>query len=138
MTKSSHAYDTIGDIASKSPTFGAIRAQVPRASGPPRVVLGKGDDNLELRIDALPRAVYQTLINVDKRPAWLDGVEGPIDRGKTSEQYAAHCVSGMKLPSIWRSSATCRRPAPATQKKSKSGRPAFARRELRDGSRMNR
>ena len=45
----------------------------------------KGDDSLELVIDAPVRAVYQTLINVDKRPDWLDGVD-TIDREMTSER----------------------------------------------------
>ena len=32
-------------------------------------------DNLEIVIDAPLRAVYQTLVNVDKRPEWLEGVD---------------------------------------------------------------
>ncbi len=36
-------------------------------------------------IDAPIRAVYQTLVNVDKRPEWLDGVD-TIDREMTSER----------------------------------------------------
>ena len=36
-------------------------------------------------IDAPMKAVYQTLINVDKRPEWLDGVD-TIDREMTSER----------------------------------------------------
>lgn len=98
-TKSSHAYDTIGDIAFEVSDLRSYRAQVPAPVAPPRVVLEKGDDNLELRIDAPLRAVYQTLINVDKRPAWLDGVD-TIDREMTSERINMrhNCVfHGMKL-----------------------------------------
>ena len=45
----------------------------------------KGDDNLEIVINAPIKAVYQTLVNVDRRPEWLDGVD-TIDREMTSER----------------------------------------------------
>ncbi len=35
----------------------------------PRLVVEKGDDNLQIVIDAPLRDVYQTLVNVDKRPS---------------------------------------------------------------------
>ena len=50
-------------------------------------------------IDAPIKAVYQTLINVDKRPEWLDGVD-TIDREMTSERINMrhNCVfHGLKL-----------------------------------------
>jgi uncharacterized protein YndB with AHSA1/START domain len=59
----------------------------------------KGDDNLEIVIDAPIKAVYQTLVNVDKRPEWLDGVD-TIDREMTSERINMqhNCVfHGLKL-----------------------------------------
>ena len=59
----------------------------------------KGDDNLEVVINAPLKAVYQTLINVDKRPDWLDGVN-TIDREMTSERINMrhNCVfHGLKL-----------------------------------------
>lgn len=59
----------------------------------------KGDDNLEIVIGAPLKAVYQTLINVDKRPEWLDGVD-TINREMTSERIGMrhNCVfHGLKL-----------------------------------------
>jgi hypothetical protein len=59
----------------------------------------KGDDNLEVVINAPLKAVYQTLINVDMRPKWLDGVN-TIDREMTSERINMrhNCVfHGLKL-----------------------------------------
>jgi hypothetical protein len=59
----------------------------------------KGDSNLEVVINAPLKAVYQTLINVDKRPDWLDGVN-TIDREMTSERINMrhNCVfHGLKL-----------------------------------------
>ena len=59
----------------------------------------KGDDNLEIVIDAPIKAVYQTLVDFNKRPEWLDGVD-TIDREMTSERmYMRHnCVlRGLKL-----------------------------------------
>ena len=50
-------------------------------------------------INAPLKAVYQTLINVDKRPDWLDGVN-TIDREMTSERINMrhNCVfHGLKL-----------------------------------------
>ena len=50
-------------------------------------------------IDAPIKAVYQTLVNVDKRPEWLDGVD-TIDREMTSERINMqhNCVFlGMKM-----------------------------------------
>ena len=50
-------------------------------------------------INAPLKAVYQTLVNVDKRPDWLDGVD-TIDREMTSERINMrhNCVfHGLKL-----------------------------------------
>ena len=50
-------------------------------------------------INAPLKAVYQTLINVDKRPEWLDGVD-TINREMTSERIGMrhNCVfHGLKL-----------------------------------------
>jgi hypothetical protein len=84
-TQSRQAYPTIGDIQYEFATLNNQRALIPRPPAPPRFVLEKGDDNLEVVIDASLRTVYQTLVNVDKRPDWLDGVD-TIDREMTSER----------------------------------------------------
>ena len=83
--KSSQAYDTIGNVAYEFATLTGYKAQISSPSAPPRFVVEKGDDNLEVVINAPLKAVYQTLINVDKRPDWLDGVN-TIDREMTSER----------------------------------------------------
>lgn len=97
--KSSHAYDTIGEVAFEVANLAGYQAKIAPPVAPPRFVVEKGDDNLEIGIEAPLKAVYQTLINVDKRPAWLDGVD-TIDREMTSERINMrhNCVfHGMKL-----------------------------------------
>jgi hypothetical protein len=97
--KSSQTYDTIGNVAYEFASLTRYRAQISSPSAPPRFVVEKGDDNLEVVIDAPLKAVYQTFINVDKRPDWLDGVN-TIDREMTSERINMrhNCVfHGLKL-----------------------------------------
>lgn len=97
--KSSQSYDTIGNVGYEFATLTGYKAEIPQPPAPPRFVVEKGDDSLELVIDAPVRAVYQTLINVDKRPDWLDGVD-TIDREMTSERINMrhNCVfHGLKL-----------------------------------------
>ena len=75
------------------------RSQITQLPAPARFVVEKGEDNLEIVIDAPVKAVYQTLINVDKRPDWLDGVD-TINREMTSERINMqhNCVfHGLKL-----------------------------------------
>jgi len=84
--KSSQAYETIGIIGYEFATLTDYIAQIPEPPAPLRFVVEKGDDNLEIMIDAPIKAVYQTLINVDKRPEWLDGVD-TIDREMISERH---------------------------------------------------
>jgi hypothetical protein len=98
-TQSGQAYATIGDVQYEFATLDKHRALIPRPPQPRRFVVEKGDDDLELVIDASLRTVYQTLVNVDKRPDWLDGVD-TIDREMTSERINMrhNCVfHGMKL-----------------------------------------
>jgi hypothetical protein len=83
--KSGQTYDAIGHIGYQFATLTDYRAQVPRPPAVPRFVVEKGDDNLEIVIGAPLRAVYQTLVNVDKRPAWLQGVD-TIERDMTAER----------------------------------------------------
>jgi uncharacterized protein YndB with AHSA1/START domain len=97
--KSSRAYNSIGNVRYEFATLTNYRAQVPRPPAPPRFVVERGDDNLEVVINAPVRAVYQTLINVDKRPEWLEGAD-TINRELTSERVNMrhNCVfHGMTL-----------------------------------------
>ena len=97
--KSSQAYDSIGNVAYEFATLSDYKAQIPRPPVLPRFVVEKGDDNLEVVIEAPLRAVYQTLVNVDKRPEWLEGVH-TINRENTSERVNMrhNCVfHGLKL-----------------------------------------
>ena len=91
-SKSSQAYDAIGTVNYEFATLSDYRGADVAATGAPRFVVEKGDDNLEIVIDAPLKAVYQTLINVDKRPQWLEGVD-TINREMTSERIGGHnCV----------------------------------------------
>jgi hypothetical protein len=98
-SKSSQAYDAIGNVNYEVATLSDYRAQISPPPAPPRFVVEKGEDDLEIVIDAPLRAVYQTLINVDKRPEWLEGVD-TINREMTSERISMrhNCVfHGMTL-----------------------------------------
>ncbi|HEX2437321.1 MAG TPA: DUF2652 domain-containing protein [Methylomirabilota bacterium] len=96
---SSQTYDAIGTVKYEFATLSGYRRQIPPPAAPPRFVVEKGTDNLEIVIQAPLKAVYQTLINVDKRPEWLDGV-ATINREMTSERIGMrhNCVfHGLKL-----------------------------------------
>ena len=98
-SKSSQAYDTIGTVKYEFATLSDYRKQISPPPAPARFVVEKGDDNLEIVINAPLKAVYQTLVNVDKRPEWLDGV-ATINREMTSERIGMrhNCVfHGLKL-----------------------------------------
>ena len=92
-SKSSQRYDAIGKVDYEFATLTDYKARIPPPPAPPRFVVEKGDDNLEIVINAPLRAVYQTLINVDKRPEWLAGVD-TVDREMTSERVGMrhNCV----------------------------------------------
>ncbi len=98
-SKSAHAYDAIGTVKYEFATLSDYRTQISPPAAPPRFVVEKGEDNLEIVINAPLKRVYQTLINVDKRPEWLDGVD-TINREMTSERIGMrhNCVfHGLKL-----------------------------------------
>ena len=98
-SKSTQRYDGIGSVDFQFATLTDYRAQIPPPPAPPCFAVDKGDDNLEMMINAPLRAVYQTLINVDKRPEWLEGVD-TINREMTSERINMkhNCVfMGMTL-----------------------------------------
>jgi len=84
-SKSSQHYHAIGEVKYEYARLSDFRAQIPTPPPPPRFVVERGDDNLEIVIDAPLRTVYQTVINVDKRPEWLEGVDS-INREMTSER----------------------------------------------------
>src|SRR5262249_59022498 len=98
-TKSSQDYHAIGTVNYEYATLSDYRRQISAPAAPPQFVVEKGPDGLELEIGAPLKAVYQTLINVDKRPDWLDGV-ATIDREMTSERIGMrhNCVfHGLRL-----------------------------------------
>jgi len=51
-SKSSQAYDAIGTIKYEFATLGGYRRQIAPPAAPPRFVVEKGEDNLELVINA--------------------------------------------------------------------------------------
>ena len=98
-SKSSYTYPAIGKVAYEFATLTEYKTRIPPPPEAPKFVVDKGDDNLEIIIDAPLRTVYQTLINVDKRPEWLMGVDS-INREMTSERVGMqhNCVfMGMVL-----------------------------------------
>ncbi len=97
-SKSSQTYPAIGKIDYEFATLSEYKSTIPSPPPRPVFVVDKGDDNLEVTINAPLKTVYQTLINVDKRPAWL-GVDS-INRDMTSERIGMrhNCVfMGMVL-----------------------------------------
>ena len=98
-SKSSQTYHAIGRVDYEFATLTDYKARIPAPPARPGFVVDKGDDHLEIVINAPLRTVYQTLINVDKRPEWLAGVDS-IDREMTSERIGMrhNCVfMGMVL-----------------------------------------
>jgi hypothetical protein len=83
--KASQAYPSVGAVPFRCAMLSDFRATIPKPEPRPRFSVVKGDDNLEIEIHAPVRDVYQTLINVDKRPDWLEGVD-TVDRDLTSER----------------------------------------------------
>lgn len=97
--KSSHSYSAIGNIEYEFAALSKYKSQIPAPPERPKFVVDKGDDNLEVIINASLKIVYQTLINVDKRPEWLMGVDS-VNREMTSERIGMqhNCVfMGMVL-----------------------------------------
>jgi hypothetical protein len=84
-SKASQAYPAVGAVPYQCAILTDFLATIPRPSPRPRFTVVKGEDNLEIKIRAPVRDVYQTLINVDKRPDWLEGVD-TINRDLTSER----------------------------------------------------
>ena len=96
-SKSSQAYDTIGTVKYDFATLSYYRKQISPPPAPARFVVEKGDDNLEIVINAPLKAVYQTLINVDKRPEWLGRCRH--DRPRDDERAPRH-ASQLRVPWI--------------------------------------
>ncbi len=98
-SKSSYTYPVVGKIDYEFATLTDYKKQIPPPPEHPGFVVNRGDDNLEIVINAPLRTVYQTLINVDKRPEWLEGVDS-INRDMTTERIGMkhNCVfMGMVL-----------------------------------------
>ena len=98
-SKSSYTYPAIGDIDYEFATLNEYKSQIPPPPERPKFVVYKGDDDLEIIINAPLKTVYQTLINVDKRPNWLMGVDS-VNREMTSERIGMqhNCIfMGMVL-----------------------------------------
>jgi hypothetical protein len=83
--KASHTYPSVGAVPYRCAILSDFRATIPRPEPRPRFTVLKGADNLEIKIGAPVRDVYQTLVNVDKCPDWLEGVD-TINRDLTSER----------------------------------------------------
>ena len=98
-SKSSQNYHAIGKVDYEFATLSDYKTKIPAPPALPSFIIDKGDDNFEIVINAPLKAVYQTLINVDKRPEWLAGVDA-INREMTSERISMrhNCVfMGMTL-----------------------------------------
>lgn len=87
-SKSSQTYDGIGEVDYEFATPTNYKGQIPPPPAPPSFVVEKGGDNFDIVINAPLRAVYQTLINADKRPEWLAGVDS-INREMTPALHQA-------------------------------------------------
>ena len=64
---SQEKYAAIGDVEFEFAELSALKEQVPNPPAREEFVIVKGNDNLEVKINAPLRQVYQTLINVDER-----------------------------------------------------------------------
>ena len=84
-SKSTQAYPSIGRVRYEFAELSGFRAGIPRPPARARYVVERGEDSLEVTIEAPLLTVHQTLIDVDKRPDWLAGVDS-VDRDMTSER----------------------------------------------------
>jgi Protein of unknown function (DUF2652) len=92
-SKSSQTYPAIGKVNYEFASLTDYKGQIPPPPARQSFVVEKGEDNLEIVINAPIRIAYQTLINVDKRPEWLVGVDS-INRDMTTERIGMkhNCV----------------------------------------------
>jgi len=95
---SQETYAAIGNVEFEYAELSALKEQIP--DPPPReeFVIVKGNDNLEVQINAPLRQVYQSLINVDERMNW-EGVD-KIERDPVTERIGMRhlCqIEGMTL-----------------------------------------
>jgi hypothetical protein len=91
-------YAAIGNVEFEYAELSQLKRQVPDPTPREEFVIVKGDDNLEVSINAPLRQVYQSLINVDERMNW-EGVES-IERDPVTERVGMrhNCqVEGMTL-----------------------------------------
>jgi hypothetical protein len=91
-------YAAIGNVEFEYAELSALKAQIP--APPPReeFVIVKGEDSLEVTINAPVRQVYQSLINVDERMNW-EGVD-KIEREPVTERIGMRhdcLIEGMRL-----------------------------------------
>lgn len=101
-SKSNYSYPAIGNIDYEFALLTEYKDNMPPIPARTAFVINKGDDNLEVVINATVKKVYQTLVNVDKRPEWLAGVDS-INRDMTSERIGMqhNCVlMGMLLKNV--------------------------------------
>ena len=101
-SKSGYSYPSIGKVEYEFSTLTEYKTSIPEPPKRPTFVVNKGDDNLEILINAPLKSVFQTLINVDKRPEWLMGVDS-INREMTTERIGMqhNCIlMGMVLKNI--------------------------------------
>jgi hypothetical protein len=74
-SKSSIEYPSIGIVKYEVALLSGYRNRIPAPPKLPNFVVEKSIDNFEIVIHTPLKSVYQTLINLDKRPEWIDGVD---------------------------------------------------------------
>ena len=74
-SKSSSEYSSIGIVNYEVAFLSDYRAQLQPPKVVSSLVVEKGMDNIEIVIHASLKTIYQILINVDKRPEWIEGVD---------------------------------------------------------------
>lgn len=95
---SRETYAAIGNVEFEYAELSTVRRHIPEPPPLEEFVIVKGNDNLEVEINAPLRRVYQTLINVDERMNW-EGVD-KIERDPVTERIGMrhNCqIDGMTL-----------------------------------------
>ncbi len=72
-SRSKENYPVIGDVNYEFTELSNYRNTIPPVPARQHFVFTKGETDFEVMINAPVKTVYQTLINVDKRPEWLAG-----------------------------------------------------------------
>ena len=96
---STQRYTDIGEVGVQYATLEGVRARIPDPPPRPTPVIPVGDDALEVEINAPLLQVYSKVIDLDKKPEWVVGLDHIDHAGTTAridERHTCH-LSGIVI-----------------------------------------